>query len=87
MELAVDQVNQMNLDITITVILSILILVTVMTVVAVVQQKELKCPKCGNWRHNKASGVQTVSKVADNKTTLTTQRVIICRRCKNEFTV
>ena len=54
---------------------------------AVAQQRNLKCPKCGNWRHNKAKGIQTISKVEDGKATTTTGRLVICRKCKNEFIV
>lgn len=56
--------------------------------VLIIQQRGLKCPKCGNWRKNKrASAIQTVKTVEGNKTTLKTERIIICRKCKNEFTV
>ncbi len=55
--------------------------------VAVAQQRNLKCPKCGNWRHNKAKGIQTISKVEDGKATATTGRLILCKKCKNEFIV
>lgn len=54
---------------------------------AVAQQRNLKCPKCGNWRHNKAKGMQTISKVEDGKATATTGRLIACKKCKNEFIV
>jgi hypothetical protein len=55
--------------------------------VAVAQQRNLKCSKCGNWRHNKAKGIQTISTVKDGKATATTGRLIVCKKCKNEFIV
>ncbi len=87
---AIDQANQTN-NVTMWVMFTLFViapigLALIAIPIAVAQQRNLKCPKCGNWRHNKAQGVQTVSKVESNKTTFTTQRLVICKKCKNEFT-
>jgi len=87
---AVDQANQTN-NVMMWVLFSLFViapigLALIAIPVAVMQQRNLKCPKCGNWRHNKAA-VQTIRTVEGGKTTVTTQRAVICRKCKNEFTV
>ena len=64
----------------------IFVLFVYLPVAIIVQRRDLKCPKCGNWRHNKSSGVQTVSTLEGNKSTVTTQTVVTCKKCKNEFT-
>lgn len=64
-----------------------LIVLTVGVPLAVSNQRKLKCPKYGNWRHNKVSAVQAVQIVEGNKTVVKTERVIKCRRCKNEFSI
>lgn len=88
---AIDQANQTN-NATMWVMFTLFViapigLALICIPVAVIAQHRLKCPKCGNWRRNKAQGVQTVSKVEGSKTTFTTQRLVICKKCKNEFTV
>ncbi len=83
----IDQINRTNLGITLAIIFTLLLIVVAATILAVIQQRGLKCPTCGNWRHNKASGVQSVSTVDGSKTTFTTQQFVVCKKCKNEFAV
>jgi len=52
----------------------------------ILRQRALKCPKCGNWKGNKLA-TQTVKTTESGKTVVTTQRIVICKKCKNEFTV
>jgi len=91
MDQAIDQANQANnaamwVLFTVVIIAPLLVLF-VSVLVAIVAQRKLKCPECGNWRKNKKSGVQTIRTVEGNNAVVTTQRVVICRKCKNEFTV
>lgn len=62
-------------------------LALIMLPVAFLQLRNLKCPKCGNMRHNKVKGMQTISETKDGKATVTTGRLVICRKCKNEFLI
>ena len=91
MDEAINQANQANY-VTEWVLIAVFLIAPAMMLlialpVAIVRQHGLKCPDCGNWRKNKISGVQTVKNVDGSKTTLSTQRLVICRKCKNEFTV
>lgn len=88
---AIDQANQTN-NATMWVMFTLFViapigLALIAIPIAVAQQRGLKCPKCGNWRHNKVTGVQSASAIEGNKTTLTTKRLVTCKKCKNEFTV
>jgi len=88
---AIDQANQTNY-VTEWVLIAVFVIAPLMLLfisipVLIVHQRRLKCPKCGFWRKNRLSGVQTVKNVDGGKTTLSTQRLVICRKCKNEFTV
>jgi len=64
-----------------------LLLFFAFSIVAIIQQHGLKCPKCGTWRRNKLSGTRIVKTVDGGKTTVTNQRVVVCRKCKHEFVV
>lgn len=68
-------------------IIAPVVLLLICIPVIIVHQRRLKCPKCGFWRKNRISGVQTVKNVDGGKTTLSTQQLVVCRKCKNEFTV
>lgn len=88
---AVDQVNQATnatewYFIALFVIAPILILF-ISVPVLIVHQRRLKCPKCGFWRKNRITGIQTVKTVEGNKATANTQSLVVCRKCKNEFSV
>ena len=88
---AIDNANQANnttewVMFTLFVIAPIA-LVLIAIPVAIILQHRLKCPKCGNWRRNKLGGVQVVKTVEGNKTVVTRKRVVVCRKCKNEFTL
>jgi hypothetical protein len=87
MDAAVNQANNTTVWLFLAFFVFAPILLLFATVIAVgIKQRALKCPKCGNWRKNK-SAIQTVRTVEGSKATVTTQRVVICRKCKNEFTV
>jgi len=49
-------------------------------------QRKLKCPRCGNWRRN-TSTFQTAQIVEGNKTIVKRERLVTCKKCKNEFVV
>ncbi len=88
---AIDQANQTN-NATEWVLIAVFVIAPLMLLfisipVLIVHQRRLKCPRCGFYRKNRISGVQTVKNVDGGKTTLSTQRLVICRKCKNEFTV
>ena len=88
---AIDQANQTNY-VTEWVLIAVFVIAPLMLLfisipVLIVHQRRLKCERCGNWRKNRVSGVQTVKDVEGSKTKLTTQRLVICRKCKHEFTV
>lgn len=88
---AIDQANQTNNTILwvlfAVVVIAPIIVLFAASILAIVKQRELKCPKCGNWRKNNPKGIQTIRTVKGSKATLTTQSVIICRKCKHEFSV
>ena len=78
---AIDQANQTNMAIALTIIFVPLILIVAMTILAVLRQHQLKCPQCGNWRRNRTAR-QSVR--VDNKATF--KRIGICKKCGTEFT-
>lgn len=87
---AIDNANQIN-NTTMWIMFTVFFLapiglLLIVVPIAIAKQRNLKCPKCGNWRRNK-SALQTVRTVEGEKATVTTQRVVICRKCKNEFTI
>lgn len=88
---AIDQANQTNNDIGWMMagifIIGPVVIIFAVVIVAIIKQHELKCPKCGNWRRNKPGAIQTVRTVDGGKTTITTQRLVTCRKCKHEFVV
>jgi hypothetical protein len=85
---AIDQANQTNYVTEWILIAVFLIAPAMMLLIAlpvmIIRQRSLKCPRCSHWRKNKVA-VQTVKTVEGNKATMTTQQVIICRKCKHEF--
>lgn len=88
---AIDNANQAN-NVTMWILFTVFVIAPlafalICIPVAIATQRRLKCPNCGNWRKNKSSGIRTTKTVDGNKATLTTQRVIICKKCKNEFSV
>jgi len=87
---AIDNANQANLTMEWVLfavfVIAPLALVFIMIPVAIIGQRRLKCPQCGSWRKNKSS-LQVVRTVEGNKTTVARQRVVVCRKCKNEFTI
>lgn len=91
MDEAINQANQANYA-TEWILIAVFIIAPLMLLfisipVLIVHQRRLKCARCGNWRKNRISGVQTVKNVDGSKTTLSTQSLVVCRKCKNEFTV
>lgn len=87
---AVDNANQMNnttmwIMFTIFVIVPLLFAFIYVPVAIIEQRRNLKCPKCGNWRRNKST-MQTVGVTNDSRTTVTTQRAVTCVKCRSEFT-
>jgi DNA-directed RNA polymerase subunit RPC12/RpoP len=86
---AIDNANQANLTmewVLFAVFVAPIALVIIAIPVAIIGQRRLKCPQCGSWRKNKSS-LQVVRTVEGNKTTVARQRVVVCRKCKNEFTI
>jgi len=63
-----------------------LIMLFVGVPLAIANQRKLKCSRCGNWRKNKSS-FQTVQVVKGNKTIVKRERIVTCKKCKNEFVV
>lgn len=91
MEEAINQANQANqatewILITFFIIAPVLIVLISIPVVAI-HQRRLKCPRCGFWRKNRITGVQSVKTVDGNKATVNTQSLVVCRKCKHEFSV
>lgn len=91
MDEAINQANQANL-VTEWVLITVFLIVPLMVLfisipVLIVHQRRLKCPQCGFWRKNRITGVQTVKTVEGNKATANTQSLVVCRKCKNEFSV
>lgn len=64
-----------------------LMLLLISIPVLIAHQRRLKCPRCGFYRKNRISGVQTVKDMDGGKTTLTTQQAVVCRKCKHQFTI
>jgi ribosomal protein S27AE len=77
----VDQINQTNLAIALTVIFVPLLFIVAVTFAAVMQKRSHRCPRCGNWRKGNKVAIQTIKN--DNKTT--TKRIIVCGKCGNEY--
>lgn len=63
-----------------------LIMLFVGVPLAIAKQRKLKCPRCGNWKRNK-SVLQTVRTVEGNKTIIKRERLVTCKKCKNEFAI
>ena len=82
------QANNINEWVLFTfVVIAPLALIIIIIPAAIIGQRKFKCGKCGNWRKNKIRGRQIVKTVEGNKTIITKQRVIVCRKCGNQFTV
>lgn len=84
-----ENINQANSDATwiwfaVLVIAPVALIFIYIPVALIEQRRILKCPNCGNWRRNKAT-IQKVKTVEGNKSTTITQRAIVCKKCKNEF--
>lgn len=87
---AVNNVNQAantTMWLTFAFVIAPFILAIIAIPIAIIEQRKLKCPRCGNYKRNRKSGVQTVRTVEGNKATTTRQRLVTCKKCKNEFTV
>jgi predicted nucleic-acid-binding Zn-ribbon protein len=90
----VDNINQANNTnewvlftfVVIVPIAFILISAIVVIPLSIARQRKFKCPRCGNWRYNK-SALQTVRTVEGNKTIVKKERIITCKKCKNEYSI